>query len=227
MISIDTDVMKQLVHTTASVNEAIDVAVDALNKITVHNDWGCKEKNSINNYTTSNKNKIKNLQENSRAFLNVLSGVSADFETTENNIKDLFQGVEGLLSKIFSVPGIGSRPHTGTPLPKVDLPELPTGHIPFEPKILGELTITDDGKIKIIPLDQINIFKGPSILDSVFDVVGGEDAPNPYRDIPTLFDKFEFTNLFENIPLCDNIPDFQFINVIAPFPDISNISFLE
>ena len=105
MISIDT------------ANNAIDNAVDALNRVSTHNDWGCKEKYAINEYAITNRNKIKQLQENSRGFLNVITQVSNEFETSENSIIDLFSSVESLLSGMLSIPVsivANGNTHTGT-----------------------------------------------------------------------------------------------------------------
>lgn len=120
MILIDTDIMRQLVRAAASANESINVAVDALNSITTHNDWGCKEKYSINEYTTNNKNKVRIIQENSRRFLSVITDVSTDFENTEENISNMFSSVESILANVIGITpiatvinGTNTRTHTG------------------------------------------------------------------------------------------------------------------
>lgn len=103
MIIIDTDMIKQLVVATSSANEAINDAVCSLEQITTHNDWGCREKNSINDYTIRNKNTIRVLQEQSRNFLNVLKQVSGEFETSENTIVNMFSSVEMMLADILKM----------------------------------------------------------------------------------------------------------------------------
>jgi hypothetical protein len=212
--------MKQLLQTTASANDAIDTAVDALNKITIHNDWGCKEKNSINNYTTSNKNKVKNLQEHSRSFLNVLSSVSADFETSENKIKDMFQSIEGLLGKVFSTI-TGTPAHTGgNHLPNIQLPTLPTGHVPFTPSFIGSLNIID-GNIVITPNEGVTVENGAINISKHDGVVWNEhinNLMNGQTDIgsgsltqqmvsglvnPSSFTRFELNSISQNISMCD------------------------
>lgn len=117
MISIDTALLRELVSASSVANDAIDNAVDALNRVSNHNDWGCKEKYAINEYAITNRNKIKQLQENSRGFLNVITQVSNEFETSENSIINLFSSVESLLSGMLSIPVAvvtNGHTHTGT-----------------------------------------------------------------------------------------------------------------
>lgn len=122
VIDIDTIVMKNLASASSAANEAIDNAAEALNRISTHNDWGCKEKNAINEYAVSNKNRVKNLQENSRNFLNVVTQAANDFESSENSIIDMFSSIESILSdwlkigtitQIFNGNSIDDYHHTG------------------------------------------------------------------------------------------------------------------
>ena len=86
MISIDTDMLRQLAAAAKEANEAIENATLRLTAITEHRDWGCKEKNTINEYTVNNKKKIRILQDNSSSFLSALNDVVNDFENTEKNV---------------------------------------------------------------------------------------------------------------------------------------------
>ncbi len=115
VISIDTLIMKQLVSVANSSNDAINDAVEALNRVSIHNDWGCKEKNAINDYAITNKNKIKEQQENSRAFLNAVTQAANSFEKSENDIIGWGQGIDSAVSGIISVVQgtIGTTAHTG------------------------------------------------------------------------------------------------------------------
>lgn len=80
MISIDTDMLRQLAAAAKEANEAIENATLRLTAITEHRDWGCKEKNTINEYTVNNKKKIRILQDNSSSFLSVLNDVVNDLK---------------------------------------------------------------------------------------------------------------------------------------------------
>lgn len=124
MISIDTAIMRNLVTATSTANNAITDAMEVLNRISTHNDWACKEKDAINEYTNTNKNRIRQLQENSAAFLNAITGAVAEFEQTETSISDMFSSVESMLANILSITvataGVigGPLQQGGSPLPE-------------------------------------------------------------------------------------------------------------
>ena len=107
MISIDTEIMRQLVSACSAANDSINEAVDVLNRVTAHNDWGCKERNSINEYTNQNKVRIRALQEKSKSFLSTLTQVSHDFENAETSISDMFSSLESLLGGVIAIPITG------------------------------------------------------------------------------------------------------------------------
>ena len=103
MISIDTSTMQQLVQAASTANSAIDQAMEILNRISSHNDWACKEKDAINDYTTNNKKRARQLHENAQSFFNAVKCVSVDFETAETDISDMFSSVESLLAGVLQV----------------------------------------------------------------------------------------------------------------------------
>ena len=129
MISIDTEIMRQLVSACSAANDSINEAVDVLNRVTTHNDWGCKERDSINEYTNQNKNRIRVLQEKSRSFLNALTLVSQDFEGAETSISDMFSSLEGILGSVIAIPITGRPINTGT-----------WGQIPTANPVVGSIT---------------------------------------------------------------------------------------
>lgn len=114
MILIDTEIMRQLVFACSAANDSINEAVDVLERLTTHNDWGCKERDSINEYTNQNKIRIRALQEKSRNFLEALTLVSHDFENAESSISDMFSSLEALLGGAIAIPIIGEYVNTGT-----------------------------------------------------------------------------------------------------------------
>lgn len=103
MISIDTSIMRNLVTASSTANNAITDAMEVLNRISTHNDWACKEKDAINEYTNTNKNRIRQLQENSSSFLNAITEAATEFEETETSISDMFSSVESMISNILSI----------------------------------------------------------------------------------------------------------------------------
>lgn len=101
MISIDTDMLRQLATAANEANEAIGNATLQLTAITEHRDWGCKEKNTINEYTISNKKKIRILQDNSSSFLSALNDVVNDFENTEKNVCSNTGGIDSIIANVM------------------------------------------------------------------------------------------------------------------------------
>lgn len=124
MISIDTSIMRNLVTASSTANNAITDAMEVLNRISTHNDWACKEKDAINEYTNTNKNRIRQLQENSSSFLNAITGAATEFEETETSISDMFSSVESMISNILSITAAtagvigGPLQQGGSPLPE-------------------------------------------------------------------------------------------------------------
>ena len=121
MISIDTSIMRNLVTASTTANNAITDAMEVLNRISNHNDWACKEKDAINDYTNTNKNRIRQLQENSSSFLIAITGATTEFEETETSISDMFSSVESMISNILSITAattgvIGGPLQHGTPI---------------------------------------------------------------------------------------------------------------
>jgi len=103
MISIDTSTMQQLAQAASTANSAINQAMEILNRISAHNDWACKEKDAINDYTTTNKNRARQLHENAQSFFNAVKGVSVDFETAETGISNMFSSVESILAGVLQI----------------------------------------------------------------------------------------------------------------------------
>lgn len=103
MISVDTEQIKQLASIARTSNDAINDAMNALNQVTTHNDWGCRERTQLNEYIQKNKTKMKQIQEASSNYLRVISDVAGEFETVEREIPNLFESVEGVISQIIGV----------------------------------------------------------------------------------------------------------------------------
>ena len=104
MISIDTEILKQLVNVARATNEDITGAVDILNCVITHNNWNCKERSIINEYTVKNKTQIKKLKEVSDGFLNAILCISDEFANTEKSIPEMFSSVDAVIGQIISIP---------------------------------------------------------------------------------------------------------------------------
>lgn len=104
MILIDTEVIKQLSAAAQSATAELESASQILSQITTHNDWGCKERETINAYIINNRKKMQDLMESSKNFTGALGQIAEEFVNTENSISDMFAGVENILRPILSIP---------------------------------------------------------------------------------------------------------------------------
>lgn len=107
MLSIDTTLLKQLVNAVQTSNNTIHEATELLNQVVVHNDWGCSERNQINEFTLQNKNMVKELQEENDNFLRVMNEVLDEFERVEAELPNMFDSVDRVIGEIISIPTPG------------------------------------------------------------------------------------------------------------------------
>lgn len=121
MIVVNTTLSLELVQTATSASHTITDALATLNRITTHDDWACKERDTINEYIITNKNRARQLQENMESFLNAIRQSALTFENVEASISDMFSNVDSLLSDILSITegitSVSGTPILGTPDP--------------------------------------------------------------------------------------------------------------
>ena len=108
MISVDTDVLRRLAAASQNATQELEAASYMLNQVTVHNDWGCRERVTINAYIQSNRKKMQSLMEASRSFSNVMEQVMDEFVQTERCISDMFETVESMIGSIVAIPVAGA-----------------------------------------------------------------------------------------------------------------------
>lgn len=107
IIDLETDVLRETTETAKRANENIDRAVELLNQVVIHNEWGCSERDEINNYTISNRRLIQELQSKAGAFYNSLCESLVQFEEAEKETATSFQGVDGEIAGVLSMtPGV-------------------------------------------------------------------------------------------------------------------------
>ena len=104
MIYIDTDTLKQLSHAARAATQELESAENLLRQVTSHWDWGCEEKVRINEYIDSNRSSIIKLRGDAANFTKAVEEVTNEFVQSETGISNLFGGVDGVLSRILSVP---------------------------------------------------------------------------------------------------------------------------
>ena len=103
ILDINTDELKSAVTVAKSANEEITAAMDLLNKIVIHNDWACPQRETINNNTINNRQTAKNIQECANAFYLAIEKASVEFEKTEQEIIRLTNQVDSLIASVASV----------------------------------------------------------------------------------------------------------------------------
>ncbi len=104
MILIDTDGLESMVTVLQTANESITEAASILNAVTAHNDWGCKERDALNELIESMKEHIQVLQSSNGGFYSIMRQIASEFVQTESGISALFESVENVLKAIYSSP---------------------------------------------------------------------------------------------------------------------------
>lgn len=102
MISIDTDALIQAAQAARSAASQLQTASELLNRITTHDDWGCRERVTINEYIQSSRNMMNHLEISVMSFMDIITQVAREFVEAECGISDMFEGVESLLGNILS-----------------------------------------------------------------------------------------------------------------------------
>lgn len=103
IVDIDTEELKQAAAIARRANEAITAAMNLLNRIVVHNDWECAERDAINDNTIRNKNDARYIQQCAEQFYRNVE-MSADlFRQAEQELRQSFETVEGPLGTFLSL----------------------------------------------------------------------------------------------------------------------------
>ena len=103
LIDLDTDQLRGAVSTAEVTNEAISEAVDLLERIVIHNDWICKERDAINNNTRANQQTSRVIQERSAAFYKAIKFASDLFDETEQADVAKLNRVDEAIARVATV----------------------------------------------------------------------------------------------------------------------------
>lgn len=123
MISVDTDLLIQLAQTAQTASSQLENAACILNQITTHENWGCWERETINDSIRTVRSSMEELQYFSQNYTTKVALVAQQFVETESGISGLFEGIEALLGQVLSIP----------------VPELDQS-----PDIIEEMSLGDD-----------------------------------------------------------------------------------
>ena len=103
-IAYDVATLAQLAAACENANDELHRAQNLIQEIHSHNDWGCKEKDAIDDQMRDMRKRIRLLCENQQSFLKAVRQVEDDLRDAERRVSGLFGGVESVLGKILSIP---------------------------------------------------------------------------------------------------------------------------
>ena len=93
IIDVNPQTITEIAQTIANAYGEVEEAARILTSITEHNNWNCKERDAINDYTQSNAREIlENQCKNPETFANVMKTVAENFTTDEQKyIRNVYQ----------------------------------------------------------------------------------------------------------------------------------------
>ena len=103
LVDINTEELRNAVNVAQRVNTHLTDAMQCLNQVVIHDDWGCPERDSINRNTIENRKAAETLQYNSEMFYKNILYAADRFVQTENEIDHLIGNVDGLLAQFLSL----------------------------------------------------------------------------------------------------------------------------
>ena len=107
-LQLDTDILRSAVSSAQNASEMINDAMILLNSIAIHDDWECKERNTITNYTLQNRAKIGEIDEKARVFYDRINQAANRFEEEEQRQITAQESVESIIAQIHNVAVGGS-----------------------------------------------------------------------------------------------------------------------
>lgn len=126
IIDVNPQTITEIAQTIANAYGEVEEAARILTSITEHNNWNCKERDAINEYTHSNAREILKISEKSGNFANVMKMIAENFTADEKNISEMFTSVESVIGSILSIQPIGGGTTTGN---------IPEGVMPISKSI--------------------------------------------------------------------------------------------
>ena len=98
LIDVNPDTLIQIAGTISGAYGAVEQVSGILRSITTHQDWTCRERDVINEYTVSNANTILKIDERMGNFSNVMKSVAEAFRSDEQSISQMTESVEGIIA---------------------------------------------------------------------------------------------------------------------------------
>lgn len=104
MINIDTEKLGGLLDRLAVAVSRMDEAAGLLMQVTTHNEWGCPERHTINDYILRNRAEMQRIQADGHSYLGASRASAQSFVDAERDIGAMFATLDGLLAGILADP---------------------------------------------------------------------------------------------------------------------------
>lgn len=103
MISIDTDAINSIVPAAENANTSLAEGLSNLRMVVEHDDWGCRERDVINQRVTEAKDSAEKLVLQTEEYLAGLRKVSMVFNQFEDKMAKTFSKLETTLAGALSI----------------------------------------------------------------------------------------------------------------------------
>lgn len=118
IIKIDTDTLREVTNCARSATEMVDEATALMQRVVIHEDWTCRERDIINEYTMENRRRVQELQSFAGSLYQAVAASLAEFEALQEQTAASFGGVDGEIAAVLSLtPGVISGGGGGTAAP--------------------------------------------------------------------------------------------------------------
>lgn len=112
MISIDTDAINSIVPAAENANASLAEGLSSLRLVVEHDDWGCRERDVINERVSEAKNSAEKLVRQTEEYLAGLKKVSMTFNQFEDKMAKTFSKLEATLASALSIKTIPTGGNT-------------------------------------------------------------------------------------------------------------------
>lgn len=112
IISVDIDEMAEISNTLQFAKEKIDESANIVSHIVEHNNWNCRERDTINQKIYSIKSQQKNMQEKFEIFAEKIKISATQFSEIDSKTLTAFRNLDALFSQILSIPAVSTSNDT-------------------------------------------------------------------------------------------------------------------
>ena len=103
IVSIDTQTVSEISQDSINVSAEVTAAFECLAPVVEHNDWNCRERDTINEMITTIKQFSQELKENAETFSSSLQQTASSFNELENKTPVAMQGFHAAIADNLSI----------------------------------------------------------------------------------------------------------------------------